>query len=115
MMYSVPMPKNRPRQNAKNDTTILLVRMSTECTTAGATLSIPSVHNSPRSTVAMSSGPANIAMRSGYVKISHAPVTAAAMNNSVTASRCTRMAYNAAGIRSRTSACSTCQGRRAGR
>ena len=54
-----------PEQNAKNDTTMLLVRMSTDSTADGVTLSSPSVHNSPRSTVAMRRGLANIAMRSG--------------------------------------------------
>ena len=54
-----------PEQNAKNDTTMLLVRMDTESTADGVTLSRPSVHNSPRSTVAMSCGLANSAMRSG--------------------------------------------------
>ena len=43
-----------PEQNAKNDTTMLLVRMSTDNTADGVTLSRPSVHNSPRSTVAIS-------------------------------------------------------------
>ena len=54
-----------PEQKAKNETTMLLVRMDTDSTAEGVTLSSPSVHSSPRSTVAMSCGLANMAMRSG--------------------------------------------------
>ena len=43
-----------PEQKANNDTTMLLVRMVTDNTAEGVTFSRPSVHNSPRSTVAMS-------------------------------------------------------------
>ena len=54
-----------PEQNANSDTTMLFVRKSTEWTADGTTFSKLSVHNSPRSTVAMSCGPANMPMRSG--------------------------------------------------
>jgi hypothetical protein len=54
-----------PRQKTKNETTMLLLRMSTDSTADGTTFSRPSVHSSPRSTVAMSRGLANICTRSG--------------------------------------------------
>ena len=54
-----------PEQKANTDTTMLLVSSVTDNTAEGVTFNRPSVHNSPRSTVAISCGLANMPMRSG--------------------------------------------------